>query len=336
MGVSLLRAYARWYNDPMRVSAGWVTAFRRLVAGVVALIGVATLLGLLDRYIWVFELADVFRVQYVVLLLLAAIAAIFLRRPRLAASATALAVINIGVIGMPFARAATAATSQERASLRLVVANVEVGNTAFAAVERMVAASKPDLIGIIELTPQMAEHLRQGLPQYTFRVLDARNDAYGIGVFSRVPLYGAHVVRLPGDGPPAIVVQVRVDGERVTVVVTHVRTPFAGSIHVRQLRALASTRPSWGNRVAVCGDFNTPPWSGPLRNFASDAGLRDLYGHGGWQAYSWPTWGWPLRLPLDNCFLSDGLAVTDHHRGPDVGSDHFPLVVGLALSPTGG
>jgi endonuclease/exonuclease/phosphatase (EEP) superfamily protein YafD len=302
---------------------------------VVVLIGMATLLGLLDRYVWVFELADVFRVQYVVLLLLAVIAAIFLRRPRLAVLATAFAVINVGVIGMPFARAAPAASSGERASLRLVIANVEVGNTDFAAVERMVAASKPDLFGVIELTPQMAEHLRRGLPRYTVRVLHASNDAYGIGVFSRVPLRGARVVRLPRDGPPAILVHLRVDGEPVTVVVTHVRTPFAGSIHVRQLQALASARSTWGKRVAVCGDFNAPPWSGPLRNFASDAGLHELYGHGGWAAYTWPTWGWAMRLPLDNCFLSDGLAVTDHRDGPDVGSDHFPLVVGLALSPTG-
>src|SRR4029079_12404309 len=105
----------------MRLSAGWVTALRRVVASAVVLIGVATLLGLLDRYIWVFELADVFRAQYVVLLLLAAIAGVCLRRPRLAALATVLAVINVGVVGMPFARAATAASSRERASLHLVV-----------------------------------------------------------------------------------------------------------------------------------------------------------------------------------------------------------------------
>jgi endonuclease/exonuclease/phosphatase (EEP) superfamily protein YafD len=38
-----------------------------------------------------------------------------------------------------------------------------------------------------------------------------------------------------------------------------------------------------------------------------------------------------LRVPLDNCFVSNGLAVTGHHDGPNVGSDHRPLVVDIGV-----
>jgi endonuclease/exonuclease/phosphatase (EEP) superfamily protein YafD len=123
-----------------------------------------------------------------------------------------------------------------------------------------------------------------------------------------------------------------VSGKPVDVVVTHVHTPFAGSIHVRHLEALAAARPRLAERVAVCGDFNSPPWSGPLRRFASAAQLRDLYGRRAWRAYSWPTWSWALRVPLDNCFVSGGVAVRDHRDGPGVGSDHRPLLVDLAVA----
>jgi endonuclease/exonuclease/phosphatase (EEP) superfamily protein YafD len=108
-----------------------------------------------------------------------------------------------------------------------------------------------------------------------------------------------------------------------------VHTPFAGSIHVRQLDALAHA--SLGKRVAVCGDFNSPPWSAPMRRFASDAGLRDLYGGRAWAAYSWPTWSSLLRVPLDNCFVGAGVVVRSHRDGPGDGSDHRPLVVDLAV-----
>src|SRR5262249_59857051 len=118
-------------------------------------------------------------------------------------------------------------------------------------------------------------------------------------------------------------------GLRVRLVVTHVHTPFAGSIHARQLHALA--RVSRPKRVAVCGDFNSPPWSGPLRGFASEARLRDLYGGRAWSGYSWPTWSSLLRVPLDNCFVSAQVAVREHHDGPSDGSDHRPLVVDLAV-----
>ena len=60
--------------------------------------------------------------------------------------------------------------------------------------------------------------------------------------------------------------------------------------------------------------------------------LRDLYGRHAWRGYSWPTWSSLLRVPLDNCFLSDGLGVRAYRDGPNVGSDHRPLVVDLGVT----
>jgi endonuclease/exonuclease/phosphatase (EEP) superfamily protein YafD len=306
---------------------------RAFVAGVVALVGLATVLGLLDRVSWVFEIADVFRLQYLVVLVAAAVAALLLRRPRLAALAAVLAAVNFAVLRIPATPNVTAASSTPASgTLRLVVANVQVGNTDFAAVERLVAQTHPDLFGVSELTPAMARHLGENLRSYRIRVVETRRDAYGIGLYSRVPLLSAKVVRFPATGPPTVVARVRVGGKPVAVVVTHVHTPLAGSIHVRHLHALAAAaRSDLGRRVVVCGDFNTPPWSGPLRDFAAHARLRDLYGSHAWAGYSWPTWAYVLRVPIDNCFLSNGVAVVGHHDGPNVGSDHRPLVVDIGV-----
>src|SRR5262249_3279925 len=239
----------------------------------------------------------------------------------------------VAVLGIPTAPHATAASSASSfGELRLVVANVEVGNTDFAAVQRLVSQTHPDLFGVTELTPTMARHLDEGLTGYRRRVIETRNDAYGIGVYSRQPLLSAKVARFPADGPPTVVVRMRVAQKPVAVVVTHVHTPFAGSIHVRQLDAVAAAaRSHLGKRVVVCGDFNTPPWSGPLRRFASESRLHDLYGNRAWAAYSWPTWGSFLRVPIDNCFVGNGVTVTAHHEGPNVGSDHRPLIVDMGV-----
>jgi endonuclease/exonuclease/phosphatase (EEP) superfamily protein YafD len=310
-------------------------ASRWVLATLVALVGAATVLGLLDRFSWIFVLLDTFRLQYLVVLAVAALGAVALRRFRLAGVAATLAVLNVVVMGIPFTAPATAAPPGARAgSLRLLVANVEVGNTRFADVERLIRKEHPDLVGIVELTPAMAGQLEKSLPGYRMRRVAPQDDAYGIGVFSRLPLLSARVEHFPADGgPPSVVARVRVAGEPVTVVVTHVHTPFAGSIHVRQLDALAAARPALGKRVAICGDFNTPPWAGPFRRLADDARLTDLYGDGAWRGYSWPTWNPLLRVPLDNCLVSDGLAVRGHRHGADIGSDHFPLVVDLAVRP---
>src|SRR5262245_56927542 len=315
-------------------SRSTVRVLRAFVAGVVLLVGLATLIGLLDRIWWGFETADVFRLQYLVVLVGAVFAAFLLGRPRLALIAAALAAVNFAVLAVPRSGSVTAAPSRAaRPALRLVVANVEVGNRDFAAVRRLVVQTRPDVFGVTELTPLMARQLGEHLPGYRTSAVVARKDAYGIGVYSRVPLLSARVVRFPSDGPATVVARLRVSGKTVTVVVTHVHTPFAGSIHVRQLEALAAAaRSQLGKRVVVCGDFNTPPWTGPLRQFAADARLRDLYGSRAWAGYSWPTWSSFLRVPLDKCFVCNGVAVTDHHDGPNVGSDHRPLVVDVGLA----
>jgi endonuclease/exonuclease/phosphatase (EEP) superfamily protein YafD len=311
-----------------------VDVLRSFLAGLVALLGIATLVGLLDRLWWGFELADVFRLQYLVMLVGAAVVALLVRRPRVAATAAALAAVNFAVLGIPVTGSVSAAPNRPaRPVLRLVVANVEVGNRDFAAVRRLVAQTRPDLFGVTELTPFMARQLGERLPGYRTRVVEARGDAYGIGVYSRVPLLSARIARFPSDGPASVVARLRASGEPVTVVVTHVHTPFAGSIHVRQLDSLAAAaRARLGKHVIICGDFNTPPWTGPLRHFAADARLRDLYGSRAWAGYSWPTWGSFLRVPLDNCFVGSGVVVTAHRDGPNVGSDHRPLVVDVGLT----
>jgi len=303
----------------------------RSLRTIVVFVGLATLLGLLDRFSWVFEIADVFRVQYLVVLVVAGLLALAVRRPRLAACAAVLAAVNVAVLASPRA-AGVSAASGGPGELRLVVANVEVGNSDYSAVRMLVARTRPDIFGVTELTPAMARHLDEALPEFHTRVLEIHDDAYGIGLYSRVPLISAKVLRFPASGPPTIVARLRVSRETVTVVVTHVHTPFAGSIHVRHLDALAAAaRSEFGQRVVICGDFNSPPWSGPLRDFAADARVRDLYGKRAWAAYSWPTWGFALRVPIDDCFVSDGIAVTSHHEGASVGSDHRPLVVDIGV-----
>jgi endonuclease/exonuclease/phosphatase (EEP) superfamily protein YafD len=69
-----------------------------------------------------------------------------------------------------------------------------------------------------------------------------------------------------------------------------------------------------------------------MRSFAAASALRDLYGRRAWVAYSWPTWSSALRVPIDNCFVSGGVAVRSYEDGPDVGSDHRPLVVDLGVT----
>src|SRR5262245_25979305 len=128
-----------WF-EPVRI-------LRRVIGGVILVVGLTTVLGLLDRVLWVFELADVFRLQYVVVLVGATLGALLLRQPRLAGAAAVLAAVNVAVLGISLIPTARAGSGRPAGSLRLLVANVEVGNTDFAAVKRLVARTHPDVFG---------------------------------------------------------------------------------------------------------------------------------------------------------------------------------------------
>lgn len=304
---------------------------RRLRSGLtasVALLGALTLLGFLDRLTPYLELATFFRLQYAVLLGAAALAAIAIRLFPTAIAALVLAGLNLAVIA-PAGISPTAARGGLD-GVRLLVLNVQTGNDDYREVADLIAETQPDLVGLTELTSAWAGALRTALQPYPSRRLEPQDGAYGIGLFSKLPFAAATIERFPSDGPPTVVATVRVAGKPVGIVLTHVHTPFAGAVHQRQLVALGEARARLDPRLAVCGDFNAVPWSQPLRQFAAAAGLRGIHRGFGLDG-TWPAGVAALRLPIDTCLVSKGLTLLACRPGPDVGSDHLPLIVDLGV-----
>lgn len=77
----------------------------------------------------------------------------------------------------------------------------------------------------------------------------------------------------------------------------------------------------------LAGDFNSTPWSFERRRDDRDFGLirrtRALF--------SWPARVlWPfLVLPIDHLYAGPAWATVAVRRGPDIGSDHYPVIVTL-------
>ncbi len=77
----------------------------------------------------------------------------------------------------------------------------------------------------------------------------------------------------------------------------------------------------------VAGDFNSTPWSWPVRRLLNSTDLlNSQIGFGLQPSFSADT-NLLLRVPIDHLFHSPALEVTDRQLGPRLGSDHFPLIV---------
>jgi endonuclease/exonuclease/phosphatase (EEP) superfamily protein YafD len=252
---------------------------------------------------------------------------------RHASAALALVGVNLAVVA-PFWSSPPALGPVRGETVRVLVLNLDVGNDRYDDVARLLRDVRPDVIGLSELSPVWARELAPVLVSYPHRALATEDGAYGIGLYGRVPL-DAEIRHFPADGPPSAVGVLEIDGEPVTLVLTHVHTPFAGDIHGRQFDALAAARADLGQHVAICGDFNAVPWSAPFRELVEAGGFTEAM-RGGLVEYSWPTWNPLLAVPIDNCLVRAGLALRSAEPGPDIGSDHFPIVVELGLPAEAG
>jgi endonuclease/exonuclease/phosphatase (EEP) superfamily protein YafD len=304
-----------------------VTLLRYGVIGFVALLGGLTALGLLDRWSTYLELATLFRFHYAVLLGVAALVAIPLRLFAAALAALSLAGVNLLVISHVPPAPATAAMGSAR--LRALIVNVRDRNHEYEKVGRLIAETDPDVVGVTELTPAWARGLEPHLKSHPDRRLEPQEGVYGVGLYSKLRLAEARIERFPPDGPPSVVARGALGARPLVIVIIHVRTLVDGAARARQLRALLDELRALGDRSVVCGDFNSVPWSESIRDLADEGDLQSIYGRFG-QAGTWPAYARLLRIPIDNCLVSEGIAVTRHRVGPDVGSDHLPLIVDFA------
>ncbi len=313
-------------TEVARVEAATGTTVTVVVTG----LAIATALSLLGQITWVLEPTTLFNLQYATLLVIAAAILMALRRSHLAAVAVLLAALNLAVLA-PWQGGPPSDAAPSDPRLRIVSFNLDVANRDFEGLAPMIEELRPDILGVTELTPEWARTGRQASSVVRPRLFVAQPGAYGLGVLSDPRPTAISAERFPADGPATIVARYRIGGRPVTVVLLHVHTPFAGPVHTEQMRALADARASFGPRLVVCGDFNTVPWSAQFREFSDSTGLTDVF-RGSWPPWTWPSWSWLLQTPLDHCLVSDGLAVLDADVGPNIGSDHFSVVVDLAIT----
>ena len=83
--------------------------------------------------------------------------------------------------------------------------------------------------------------------------------------------------------------------------------------------------------AVVLADLNQTPWSTAYRHLIRDARLQDAR-RGQWPRKTWrPRRSWLVGLPIDHVLYRGAVQVEQFRLGPDVGSDHLPLLADLAL-----
>jgi endonuclease/exonuclease/phosphatase (EEP) superfamily protein YafD len=223
--------------------------------------------------------------------------------------------------------------------LRLIQFNAWALNRDAALAAEWIASQKPDVITVEELMPPLRAALRaQGFHEQ-------RGNIPSIAIFGRVVPLPAPFMAATADWPvpPEIACATfrAPGGEGVfDVVAVHLAWPTAPGAWPQALRMAEFLNLYETDRLIVAGDFNLTPWSFALRQLDRRLGI-------GRRDRALPTWparvsvrgrfyDTPACLPIDHVYAGSAWRTVAVRRGPSIGSDHYPLIVDLALTRQAG
>jgi endonuclease/exonuclease/phosphatase (EEP) superfamily protein YafD len=309
----------------------------RLVSYGAAAALIASLMPLAARHGWGFDLATHFRVQYVVLDSLLALACVLQRKPIWCLALAACAFLSARPVlpYVSFGHGSAAAASTHGPTIKLLSANVLFENHSSARLLEIVRAESPDVVLLLEYTHEWAQMVGELRAAYPHHVEVPARRAFGIALFSRYELDAATAFAL--EEKDAIEARVRTPSGPLEVIGVHLfspTSPWRSSMRNRQLDDLAERVAQVQGPLAVIGDFNITPYSPFFQDWLARTGLTDTR-LGRAVSPSWPTQLPLLAIPIDHCAVSHEITIIAHRVLGAFGSDHYPILAELALAPPG-
>lgn len=247
----------------------------------------------------------------------------------------------VGVCAVPFLLLPRAPDAEPGEKIRVLSANLYIDNRDPRPFVALLTRMQPDIV-ITEETSQEFADAVQGSGLYPF---ESEGDLSGTDdkkVFSRYPIrnarqlddlpgrpVGRHAMRLVIDtaAGPIVVYAVHADTPR-SLAQWHDRDTYFRRLAV----ALRGERPD--TPIVVAGDWNLPAYSVFFRDFFAETGLR-FARPGLWLPITRFSTGLArygyFGSTIDHLAVSPIVRVTDWKRGSDIGSNHLPIIVDLAL-----
>jgi endonuclease/exonuclease/phosphatase (EEP) superfamily protein YafD len=286
---------------------------------------VATALGFTASWIPVFDLINEARPIHAIAALALFVTAILLREPPLIRPTAALALLQVGLLLLPWARAASSAPSAPPA-LRLVTFDLGSSNERFDEIADFLLASSADIVLLQDVSCTAADRLIPKLKTTFPTTFVSAETCAGQALLSKRPwLAGGQVIT--GARKPLLVwARFQWANHMFTLTGVRLSDPLAPNQQAAELAPLLAHLSSQGAAHVVAGDFNITPFAWKFAQL-QNAGLGQ---HATYRT-NWPA-QWPVRLALPgNVLSSQEIASVRVSTGPALGADYLPLIADIAF-----
>ena len=223
-------------------------------------------------------------------------------------------------------------------SFTLLVSNVLMDNNDKESFYALVKRYNPDILLITEPDQSWAASISKLDEDFPYSIKYPLHNTYGMMLLSKLPLTESAVNFLVKDDIPSIFTRITLpSGSKIDFYGVHPEPPNPGTDTYErdtELLIIGNKIKETGLPSIVAGDLNDVGWSYTSKLFRKYSGLVDpREGRGLYNTYnvSVPL----LRYPLDHIFYSSEFGLLTLKKLENIGSDHFPLLIGLNYEPNG-
>ncbi|QDS95009.1 hypothetical protein FF011L_37930 [Roseimaritima multifibrata] len=222
--------------------------------------------------------------------------------------------------------------------LRLIVSNVQMENRSYDCWREVICSANPDVIIAVETDQHWLNEMEALSDRFPYKIVQAQDNYYGMVLLSRLAIETHEIRFLVENDVPSIDAMVELaSGGKVRVIGVHPRPPEPvrdndATARDAELVLWAKELENYQGPVVIGGDLNDVAWSQTTRLFLRISGLLDpRRGRGLFSTFHANHW-W-MRFPLDHIFHSTHFRIREIKRLPNVGSDHFPMLIDLQQAP---
>lgn len=297
-----------------------------------AVIAVASLASFGGRWVWWLDVLANFRAQYVVTLAILGGIVVLSRWKKSGIAILAVCLVNL-VFVAPLYFGSPGKSDPAAPHLLVLSFNLLSTNEDYNEVIDYIESVDADLVFLHEASRPWEVALEAANLDY--EIIRARSDnlIFGTVILARDEVEAVSHGFAEAQ-PRAVAINYQPDGWPVPVQVlsSHTLAPTTeerAGLRDAQLAFAAGWAAEQSGAYFVVGDLNATPWSWPFRHLLAEGRLRNSQiGFGLQPSFSATSFAL-LRVPIDHLLHSDIIRIRDRRLGPNLGSDHFPLVVDL-------
>jgi endonuclease/exonuclease/phosphatase (EEP) superfamily protein YafD len=295
----------------------------RILRTVVRVSAVAAFLGLLFGFLnSLFSLADSishFRFHVSLALLVISVVLALLRSFRFAFATLVAAAAGVAMMypALPF----MGGNENENDGIKFIQFNTLFNNPRIPRSVEWLTEQSPDILALEEVSSKtIAIHDAMAL-QMPSHVFCKFAGVGGVAVLSKFPKFNEKCIEKTG----LVWMQIDMNGKPVTVAALHLHWPYPYG-QWKQLANLRDEFEAMPRPVILAGDFNATPWSEALKRMQVMTGTQIVPGFRLTLRKGFPLVGVVPFLPIDHFLIDPSLTVKGIWVGPQIGSDHLPIV----------